>query len=274
MVLSTLNKKCFTTSAYLFAVLISAQSHLIFAQSNAVSTAVPSSPNSTAVSSTTERSSFDKPALVDRPTLERNERWYQVEMIIFSRSESNPQEQWPKDIKLSYPTNIVNLKSGASDESGFSLLPQNERLLNAQASTIARSGSYSLLFHQAWRQMIYSRNTNILITGGKPYNSHQELEGSISLSVAQFLKVQTNFWLTQFSPLGVVVEGIDGWPELPPLPNTFDHNEKPADYVTKRIVKIAQQRTMRSNEVHYIDHPLLGIVIKIVPYDAQPGNAN
>ena len=226
--------------------------------------------------------------------LENHERWYQVEMIIFARNETNlqtnpQQEAWPKDIKLTYPDNIVFLKpTNSNNAEGFNILAINERKLNSQAAAITKNGNYTLLFHQAWRQMIYARNTNIFISGGKTFNGHQELEGSIGLSVAQFLKIQTNLWLTQFAPRNTTptitapsvtqtsatpsiasTTSAENWPELPSL-SSFDMNtsDQPQDYVTTRIVKISQQRSMRSIEVHYIDHPLLGIIIKIVPSNA------
>jgi hypothetical protein len=163
------------------------------------------------------------------------------------------------------------LKPEGNDPTGFNVLPASERQLNAQANTIARSGTYGLLFHQAWRQMIYGRNTNIFISGGKTFNGHQELEGSISISVSQYLKLQTNLWLTQFAPASI--EQNTGWPELPTFSSdstTTSESDKAPEYVIKRTVKINQQRSMRSKEVHYIDHPLLGIVIKIIPYGAKP----
>lgn len=206
---------------------------------------------------------------------DNHERWYQVEMIVFSRNDSGAaqQETWPKNIKLSYPTNFVTLKSAdVNDPAGFTTLKPNDRQLNAQAATIAKSGSYTLLFHQAWRQMIYAKKTSILISGGKTFNGHQELEGSIDLSVAQFLKFQTNLWLTQFvstQAASLLGNEVEGWPALPAIPNAEPTiSDQPADFVTKRIIKVNQQRSMRSVEVHYIDHPLLGIIIKIVPYDA------
>lgn len=196
---------------------------------------------------------------------QNHERLYQVEVIVFSRSEANPQEQWPTDLKLIYPENLLSLKSEGNDE--FAMLPANERLLNPQAATLAKSGSYTLLYHQAWRQMIYGRKTNIAIAGGKVFNGHQELEGSISLSVAQYLKIQTNVWLTQFVPAGTNIAEV--FPELPTNPNTsVTEGEKTQEYLVKRIVKLSQDRSMRSNEVHYIDHPLLGIIVKIIPYEA------
>lgn len=197
-----------------------------------------------------------------------HEKIYQVELIVFARAETNPQEHWPTDLKLGYPENLTSLKSegGASE---FTLLSANERLLNSQAATLARSGTYTLLYHQAWRQMIYGRKTNIIINGGKSVGGHQELEGSISLSVGQYLKIQTNLWLTQFAPVGTNIS--ETWPELPSLPFS-DSAQSSQDYLIKRIVKVNQERTMRSTEIHYIDHPLLGIIIKIIPYETNKSN--
>ncbi|MES2825362.1 MAG: CsiV family protein [Pseudomonadota bacterium] len=213
---------------------------------------------------------------------DNHERWYQVEMIIFARGESSKnQEAWPKNIKLAYPDNLNFLKPiGSNNAEGFNLLPVLERKLNSQAATIAKSGSYTLLFHQAWGQMIQAKNTHIFINGGKKFNDHHELEGNISLSVGQYLKFQSNLWLTQFAPialdsattmastetdLSADATTEEPWPELPGLPNSETSTSEPADFVTKRIVKVFQQRSMRSTEVHYIDHPLLGIIVKISP---------
>jgi hypothetical protein len=38
-------------------------------------------------------------------------------------------------------------------------------------------------------------------------------------------------------------------------------------YSVERTVNIKQRRRMRSNELHYIDHPLLGLLIKISPVE-------
>lgn len=209
-----------------------------------------------------------------------NERWYQVEIIVFSRSETaSQQEVWPKNIQLFYPANLILLKPAETiDTNGFVQLKTGERQLNAQAATIAKSGSYTLLFHQAWRQLIDSNNTSIFIGGGKTFSGHQELEGSIDLHVGQYLQLQTNLWLTQFVSAQAAGMGSDGWPELPAIPSaelgsgemriSDSLSDQPADYVSKRTVKINQQRSMRSGEIHYIDHPLAGIIVKIVPYDA------
>lgn len=192
-----------------------------------------------------------------------HERVYQVELIVFARPDTNAQEIWPTNIHLTYPDNLLLVKDEANSE-GIKLLPAGERTLNPQASVLAKSGGYNLLYHQAWRQTIHGRKTNLLITGGKTFNGHQELEGSISLSVGQYLKLQTNLWLTQFAPAGTSV--AETWPELPAIPG-FEAAANTQEYLVKRVIKLSQQRSMRSNEIHYIDHPLMGVIIKIFPYD-------
>jgi Peptidoglycan-binding protein, CsiV len=208
---------------------------------------------------------------------QNHERLYQVELIVFARNQAAPEEHWPTDIKLTYPENLLSLKGETSAYEELSLLTPNERLLNPHAATVSKGG-YSLLYHQAWRQMIYARKTHIAISGGKTFNGHQELEGSISLSVGQYLRIQSNLWLSQFVPAGTNVTDptlTQVWPELPPLPNTANsEGEKSQGYLIKRIVKLNQERSMRSNEIHYIDHPLLGIIVKIVPVETSSTKPN
>lgn len=203
---------------------------------------------------------------------DNHERWYQVEMIIFARQPNsivgNTPEVWPNNISLSYGDNLIALKNEGNANDGFVTLATNERQLNSQAATINKN--YTLLFHQAWRQFIAAKKSNIVLTAGKAFNGHYELEGNIALSVGQYLKLNTNLWLSQFVPAGTPVE--ESWPALPPLAPeaTPTAGTEPQDYLIKRIVKINQFRSMRSQEIHYIDHPLLGIIVKIIPYDVTP----
>lgn len=46
---------------------------------------------------------------------------------------------------------------------------------------------------------------------------------------------------------------------------TADVNQSP--YLTKNIVLLKQKRRMRSEELHYIDHPKIGLLIKLHPID-------
>jgi len=52
------------------------------------------------------------------------------------------------------------------------------------------------------------------------------------------------------------------------LLSSLNINETTTHYEAIRTVVIDESRRMRSNELHYLDHPLFGMVIKITVYDA------
>ncbi|PUA30884.1 MAG: hypothetical protein B0W54_05670 [Cellvibrio sp. 79] len=240
-----------------------------------------------------------------------HEGWYQVELIVFARKADSSQEHWPNNIKLRYPGDWVELKDPAASETKIDLtrdafyrLPANERKLNAQAQKLERNGRFELLFHSAWRQIITNKKSSkaILISGGSTYGQHQVLEGSIRLSVATYLELQTNLWFSQFD-LNVGQEVTQNWPEIPLRPNysatsentlTLDseldleqalakENQQGTDvnfganasaktegasseYITRQIILVQEERDMRSGEVHYLDHPVLGVIVQVTPY--------
>jgi len=249
-----------------------------------------------------------------------HEGWYQVEMIVVARKDDAGQEHWPSNIKLRYPGDWVELKDpdaagvNAADgnapsasstvdltKEAFYLLPASERQLNAQAQKLQRSARFEVLFHNAWRQIITNKKASkaIIINGGQTFGQHQALEGSIRLSVATYLELQTNLWLAQFD-VNVGQEITQPWPEIPERPNyttaavsnlsldsdleleqalanestqwsngSFDANAAAPEtdnFVTRQIILLQQERDMRSNEVHYIDHPALNVIIQVTPY--------
>lgn len=153
----------------------------------------------------------------------------------------------------------------------------------------------------------------IIVSAGESYDEHRELEGSISVSVSRYLHLNTNLWLTKFARLDAVPEDRDYWPELPPRPAQkqvqlnasmlLDQESGPADfnwdssspwqraaqvddnfdfssaavsktYAPARISVLRQQRRMRSGEVHYLDHPEMGVVILVTPYEAAAVSGN
>jgi len=235
-----------------------------------------------------------------------HEGWYQVEMIVVARKDDAGQEHWPSNIKLRYPGDWVELKSQKSSEAdltkdAFYLLPASERQLNTQAQKLQRSSRFEVLFHNAWRQIITNKKSSkaIIINGGQTFGQHQALEGSIRLSVATYLELQTNLWYAQFDT-NVGQEITQAWPEIPRRPNyasaatnnlsldsnleldqalasentqwsngNLDANAPAADaegFVTRKIILLRQERDMRSSEVHYIDHPVLNVIIQVTPY--------
>jgi hypothetical protein len=182
----------------------------------------------------------------------------------------------------------------------YYLLPSSERALNRHANALHRQSGHRVLFHEAWRQPFRAdRETPaLIISGGDLYGSHYELEGSIRVTLSRYLHLNTNLWLTRFDPNTGQAPG--NWPQLPNRPgqrapeepslinsslaSPFATRENNAwgmniltdsslpeflrePYLPNKIVTMKQQRRMRSEELHYLDHPLMGLLIRITPYN-------
>lgn len=177
------------------------------------------------------------------------QRWYQVEVILFTQEETLDDETWRNDVALTYPANWLELKNPNStsevpttdpatgetqiieqqpdiSRDPFYTLPDNLRELNRQADALKYSQTHRLLFHEAWRQPVTSPSTapSIIVAAGESYGDHRELEGSINLSVSRYLHLSTNLWLTSFTrntgQQTSNAEQKDGyWPELPTRPS-------------------------------------------------------
>ena len=54
-----------------------------------------------------------------------------------------------------------------------------------------------------------------------------------------------------------------------PDPNEIAPEDAGPVYPWRHAVLMQQSRRMRSNELHYLDHPLLGVVVKLTPLDEE-----
>ncbi len=220
--------------------------------------------------------------------------WLQVEVLVFRNLDSAlaGDEAWPAKPELAYPPDIRILSQPGDmeqsslampDATGLPLVEQpfvqldsGTRVLDEAAARIAGSAAYRLLGHFAWRQPAPARGnrTSILLTGGEAWGEHFELEGSISVARPRFLQIDTQLWLNDFapsSPLAALSSGVD----LPAIPQPVSEQLEPqsieqvatvAQRATRTVV-LAESRHVRIGEVHYIDHPLFAVLLKLLPYD-------
>lgn len=181
----------------------------------------------------------------------------------------------------------------------FVQLPAGAREFRGKAAYMERNGPYRILFHEVWWQPVPGQRLALPLVLDRSGDSasYPALQGSITLYLSRFLHLETNLWLnTEGSylpgnwrmpapPLGPPsLERVEApllEPELEELLDfgasydpAWDRAEEPAEeaapaYPWRHAVLLQQQRRMRSNEVHYIDHPLLGLVIKLTPLDAE-----
>lgn len=159
--------------------------------------------------------------------------------------------------------------------------------------TLDRSPNHRLLWHSVWRQAVLAEDAAkaIYVTGGERYNSRHELEGSLTIRFndnADRVVIDTNLWLAEFSPLqsGTGFESLGGaqrveeaeqesWQLPMDLGKEFFNKQQLFEsandvsgetFNIERIYHMVQSRGMRSNEFHYLDHPAIGVVVMVNPY--------
>lgn len=140
---------------------------------------------------------------------------------------------------------------------------------------LQRSSEHRLLFHALWRQPLPDSDEAIplYVQGGLSYGEQHELQGSITLRFndnRDRIVIDTNLWLTEFS----AVAERDGQWQLPEIPeqmksplDSINSAAQLLDYGINRVFHMQQSRDMRSTEFHYIDHPAMGVVILVEPYE-------
>lgn len=174
------------------------------------------------------------------------ERWFQVEVMVFTNPEreiDNP-EAWPTFTSISTPKQFISLSAVDTAETielteqelaelnteqmeisvsaaglvPFEALSEYERKLNDQRQRLEQTRSHRILFHQAWNQPVPDRNNTvpIRISGGEKYGRQAELQGFIELYVERFLHLRTDLHFLEYTvsqdPFSIVTE--DGEPSF------------------------------------------------------------
>lgn len=219
---------------------------------------------------------------------------FEIEMIVFGRDSGLAQsgENWPASPRLEYPQQWVDFNS--MDGETPLLQPVATRLDNKVAA-IRRARGQQVLFHKAWRQVLQNKRNSpaVVINGGSPVGDHHQLEGSVTISVARYLHLSTNLWLSEFGaqqpsvadtttsrgialPRPPVAEqnmsdepmGLSGQSAQALTVDAIRSEPRPP-LTASRVAVLQQERRMRSGELHYLDHPRFGILIEVRPVEQE-----
>lgn len=200
-----------------------------------------------------------------------NERDYTVELLIFTQTPAAgtteaPGKPWQPQLPQtqgkgsSAPAYIVG-DASAWQQMTEQHLPRYAPVrpgFSYEARKLERSGEHRILFHEAWKMHVVGRDRSIpiLFQGGDQYGSRPELQGKIQVSVGRYLHVNLDAYLTQFQK--VDHEGD----QLPTAHKDQAIGPQPL-FRAVSSAHLQQTRRMRSNEIHYIDSPYFGAMIRI-----------
>ena len=219
-------------------------------------------------------------------------RYYDVELIIFENQSQDTEstEVWKNSGVLQVPEDSITLGRPLSvklapeynPKQSFKLLAAEDLLLQEEMASLKGTEQYKVLLHTGWRQpgmpkdkafsvnfkhaiaeITDDENSNAGIAGpaeqastaqaatAEPTNTIGNLQGVIKIVLSRYLHTDVELVYKKKADTDLV--------------NRFD-----ADYLENRAGKsnvyyLKQNRRMRSKELHYIDHPVIGVLLKITP---------
>jgi hypothetical protein len=178
-------------------------------------------------------------------------RLYDVELIVFTQHGSDDGE------RMVQPAAGSVRASGAFPDNQFTELSAASYTLNRVRDGLTAARGYTVLFHRAWRQLAYDRNHAVdypvhsIATGGR-----NSVDGTVTLVRERYLHLDVDLLLMQAGG-NAPVQYSDGAGSTP-------------------VYRLSEQRRIKSNEVHYFDHPHLGVIARVTPVQApdQPAESD
>ncbi|MFC6672425.1 CsiV family protein [Marinobacterium aestuariivivens] len=179
---------------------------------------------------------FSLPVLAEDP-------WYKVEVLVFAHnSQPAMKEQAWRDEEVPRRAGAVELGNGGNG--AYQRLPGSNLVLTAEKNRLAGQAAYRTLFHGAWYQPVGRESSArpVHIRGGNLMaNGVYELDGYVSIDRGRFLHFRPDLYYSFAAP----ASSNDGYGS------------------SILSANLDTPRRMRSDEIHYLDHPLFGVLVLI-----------
>jgi hypothetical protein len=180
--------------------------------------------------------------------------WYDVEVLVFKNNTppGAADEVWPVDPgypDLARATELVpppGLNPLPGDTQPFQQLGDTSLTLTAAAARLTSSRDYAPLLHLAWRQPVTAQTDTpaVHVSSEATAGVAPALDGAIRVSRSRFLHIDVDLLYREPGAAGAGT--------------------------TAELFRLQQTRRINSGEVHYFDHPVFGVLVKLTPYE-PPG---
>ncbi len=143
--------------------------------------------------------------------------------------------------------------------------------LRAAATRMRRSGDYAVMHHGRWLQAVPPRDSGsplLIQVGSQMPDATFELEGSVSVTLGRFLHFAAQLWLRQTPPDTHAAPDLAREAESTGRADSVPVDGDGSTMDAPGYVMLSESRRMRRGELHYLDHPWLGILVRIEPAEA------
>ena len=182
---------------------------------------------------------------------------YDVEIIIFEDAHARylGSQSWNQAIQGTDENSIDEYTGKEINKNPVNFQAIKPSILKEKYKRVSASSEYNVLFYGAWRQPGLDKNLAFEIDINDLKNIHKRnttntLTGKFKLVLARYLHI--------YNELEYKRQVI-----------TTTENTQEMTEINDEIYPLKSHRRMRSKELHYIDHPLVGILIQINPVEKQ-----
>lgn len=176
---------------------------------------------------------------------------YKIEVIVFENLNLKgwTEERWPDQIELPSTQNSTSIFS--RNQKPLWINRRNQSLVGTEARLNKRG--YRVIFHQAWSQLAYANKKapTVLIENDQKRGSN--LIGTVRLYKTRFAHVDFDLEFERRIPSKILEQ--------------FSQNQNlpTGEIPTHWRFNLKESRKIKPGELHYIDHPLFGVLVKITP---------
>ena len=177
-------------------------------------------------------------------------------------------------------------------------LPEQQMLLNDQARALGQKRDYQVLTQRAWRMPVSEKGYPVAIEASIEGPEPVSLDGTVIVTLERFLHVEVDLWLNKLAPAPILsdqelndqdlsVRDLNGQDlsvqelndqDLGIQDNTFAQDDigesdilvkseadSPSMLITENFQLKQRRRIKNSKQVHYLDSPEIGVLIKLTP---------
>jgi len=216
-------------------------------------------------------------------------RYYDIEVVVIENLNpvARKSENWPLQLHMVQPEKIIPLgepvpklkewlPKQADLKLSYKILNSKNYQLTEHVEKLAESKSKRVIFHTAWRQPGLDKHTALPVYFKReipvppvvenetsfeqqPTNTNPtELEGILRVTLARYLHLEAELSLRNKLPETTSDNPFE----------VLDSDKPVVDMEKQGVIHLKQQRRrIRSKELHYLDHPVLGILLLITPYE-------
>lgn len=174
---------------------------------------------------------------------------FAIELIIFEQLSSNSDEQWPE---TPYSVDIYDI-----------IEPEMLEITLADVAKKLRRPRYKVLYHQAWKQELLTRQN------AKPMlieNEDNTVRGLVKIYKETYYHAELDLWLDPLdNSLGddsAAITTVEVTTSESISPITYFDAEQPE---VPRSPNLKQSRRITGKKLNFFDHPRMGALVNITP---------